>query len=116
MKRVVFGLVAIIVLIAGNSVWHNSEHGGKNLFVKIQEDEKIEMKKSDNGHVTKYKYSVIGFDEKGKSQEIKLTAQYSLKHYDYLKVVTNKKKGVLSWKEVKKQEIPKNPLFELEKA
>lgn len=81
MKRVVFGLVAIIVLIVGNSVWHNSEHGGKNLFVKIQEDEKIEMKKSDNGHVTKYKYSVIGFDEKGKSQE-----------------------------------IPKNPLFELEKA
>ncbi|MGL4248124.1 MAG: hypothetical protein ACRCR5_04960 [Lactococcus garvieae] len=33
-----------------------------------------------------------------------------------MKVVTNKKKGVLSWKEVKKQEIPKNPLFELEKA
>ena len=116
MKRVVFDLVAIIVLIVGNSVWHNLEHGGKNLFVKIHEDEKIEMKRSDNGHVTKYKYSVVGFDEKGKSQEIKLTAKYSLKHYDYLKVVTNKKKGVLSWKEVKKQEIPKNPLFELEKV
>ncbi|WP_232252368.1 YxeA family protein [Lactococcus garvieae] len=109
------GLAALLVIVGGAYTWYSSEYGGKIVYVKIQEDGKLEKVKSDDGrNIKRYNYSLNGYDKGGQSQKIKLSDSRNLRHDAYLKVLNNKKKGVMNWEEVYKKDIPEKALGKIE--
>ena len=49
---------------------------------------------------------MTGYNEKGEAKEMEFTGSHNLRHDAYLRLVYNDKKGVTSWEEVQKQDIP----------
>jgi uncharacterized protein (TIGR01655 family) len=115
MKKLLLGLVVVLLAVGGAYTWYSSEYGGKTVYVQIQEDGQLQEIKSDDGrNLKRYNYSLDGYDEKGQSQKIKLSESHNLKHDAYLKVLNNKKKGVVSWEEVQKKDVPEKALDKIE--
>lgn len=65
-----------------------------------------------------YTYKLSGFNEKGKKVELSFRGnkEVPLKKDAYLKVSYSPGKGVTSWEEVKKSQVPKKALAGLEKT
>ena len=110
------GIVAVVlIVIGGGYAWYNSEYGGTEYYVQIHEDGKIEKLKADNGDtITRYNYSITGYDSKGNSQTLKMGESHNLKHDAYLEVLNNKKKGVIKWKEVQEKDVPEKAIEKIE--
>lgn len=65
-----------------------------------------------------YKYELTGFNEKGNKVELSFrgSKEVPLKKDAYLKVSYSSGKGVTSWEEVKKNQVPEKALAGLEKT
>ena len=115
MKKIFWGLVAVLVIIIGaGCVWYKVNYGTTPYYVQLTQDGKSEKINYNNGTSgTLYRYNLTGYDKSGKSQQVKLIESRILKHDAYLKVAYSKKENVISWEEVKKSEVPGAALEEL---
>lgn len=112
MKKVLVGIVALVLIVVGGGyACYHTAYGGDSYYVHIQEDGVAKKEKDDSGQeFTRYYYTLTGYDEKGEAKEMNFTGDHNLRHDAYLRLVYNDKKGVTSWEEVQKQDIPQKAL------
>lgn len=113
MKKVLFGIL-IVGLVFGGYVWYK-KYNGNHYYVKIKQEGKVSESRGIKGTRNKdYTYLLTGYDKNGKSQILELIESRKLKQGAYLDVLYNKERGVLSWIERNRSEIPKEALKHLE--
>ncbi|MDM5190581.1 YxeA family protein [Bacillus sp. DX4.1] len=107
MKRYI-ALFSILVVFATMLAGCNLNRMGKDsYYVQITVDGKEKKGKADNGEpYTNYEYKTSGFDEDGKEKTMEFNANKNLRKEAFLCVYYSDKKGVTSWEEVKKEDIP----------
>ncbi|EKF50884.1 YxeA family protein [Lactococcus garvieae] len=105
MKKILLILAAALVLIGGGYSWYHASYGGTSYYVKIRED--------GGQQLTRYNYKMDGLDSKGKKKELEFMSHHNLRHEAYLKVLNNNKKGVISWEEVQRNDIPEKVLSKI---
>ena len=89
MKKVLFGLLALAVVIGGLGYgWYKSSYGGSG------------------ERMVSYEYKLPSYDKNGEGKDISFTATHNLRKDAYLKVTDNKAKGVTNWEEVQKNDLP----------
>ena len=114
MKKILLILAAALVLIGGGYSWYHARYGGTSYYVKIREDGEVVKLSSDGGQqLTRYNYKMNGLDSKGKKKELEFMSHHNLRHEAYLKVLNNNKKGVISWEEVQRNDIPEKVLSKI---
>lgn len=110
MKKVMITLSVLAVLVIGGiSVAQKVIMGGTPYYVQITTDgEKIDEKDDAGNPVITYRYQLTGYDKEGSGKELTFDSFQArpLRKEAYLKVIWNKNKGVTSWEEVQKNEIP----------
>lgn len=110
MKKILIGFLTIVVVaIVGAKVADQVVMGGTDYYVQVTTDGKrIEAKDSSGRMYLEFAYELPGFDKKGNQKQLEFSAikDRPLRKDAYLKVTWNKNKGVTSYEEVKKQEIP----------
>lgn len=75
----------------------------KEYYVQIDNTKVELLTTTDN---MKYRYTLTGFNEVGKEKEIKFRTTRELKEGAYLKLDVMAFRGVVSWNEVQKEELP----------
>ena len=109
-------LIFIAILIAaGAAVWYGENYNNMSYYVQIHNDGEIERDKDSHSLLGFYRYKIKGFNTEGVEKQLDFTTDHNLRHGAYLKVRENKKRGVISWTEIKQQAIPKKPLEQLER-
>ena len=120
MKKLLIGLVAfVIIAFAGMKVADYVVMGGDSYYVQITTNGEKEVSKSDNGQqYVGYKYSLPGYDADGSKKTLEFRGQQPrpLRKGAYLKITWNKNKGVTSYEEVQKEDIPKTAQEKLSKG
>ena len=118
MKKVLIGLVVLIVLVFGGlKIFEITNYGGTTYYTKITNTGQRVTDRDDEGNkYIIYAYDLPGYDEKGGLQQLKFNANQDrpLRKNAYLKVTYNDKKGVTSWESVPRSEVPKAALSKLE--
>jgi len=112
MKKVFLGIGALFLLfVAGLVVLITVDFNRLNkeaYYVHITTDGEIEEYKLDSGEIMKmYWYEIPAYDENGKEQTLKFSAQKNLRHGAYMKLYVKKETEVTSYDEVKFHELPK---------
>ncbi|GBG96217.1 YxeA family protein [Lactococcus termiticola] len=115
MKKILIGIVAVLVIIgAGGFGWYQLTYGGKDYYVQIKTDgEKRTVTANDGNKFPIYTYKIKATEKSGQTKDIEFTADHNLRHGAYLDLTYNNKKGVTNWKEVQKDEVPKEALDKL---
>ncbi|QPS71248.1 YxeA family protein [Lactococcus garvieae] len=108
MKKVLFGLLALVVIIGGLGYgWYKSSYGGAERYVKITQDGTKKEGKTDSGErYVDYVYKIPSYDKNGVKKEVTFNAQHNLRKEAYLKLTDNKVKGITSWEEVQQKDVP----------
>lgn len=97
-------LVVFTTMLAGCNV---NRMGKDQYYVQITADGLEKNEKADNDTPIKlFEYKLSGFDEGGKEKTMEFTAPKNLRKEAFLRVYYSDKKGVTSWEEVKKDDIP----------
>lgn len=115
---IVLGVLAVL-LFGGMTVAQKVIMGGESYYVQVTNEGQREETKDDNGStMVEYKYTLPGYDEDGKQKDLEFSAfkDRPLRTEAYLKITWNEKKGVTSWEEVKKTDVPKKAMKQLEKG
>ena len=103
MKKIFFGLatVLLVILICSGYTWYKVNYGGTAYYVQINKNGKEEEKitSDSSAKYKQYAYDIDSYQKDGKEA--------------YLKLKVNPTKGVISWEEVKKSEVPKAALEKL---
>ncbi|MBY0597368.1 YxeA family protein [Bacillus bingmayongensis] len=112
MKRYI-ALISILALFATMLVGCVSinkmyNRGGKDVYyVQIKNDGEEHKDRFDNGEqYIYYQYKLVGFDKDGKEKELEFRADKNLRKEAFLSVFYSDKRGVTSWEEVKKDDLP----------
>ncbi|MBJ8054123.1 YxeA family protein [Bacillus cereus] len=108
MKKVIV-LFSMLVLFASMLVGCNLNRiGTDKYYVQITVDGKEDLAKSIDGEKMgkEYTYKLSGFDKEGKEKELEFIAQKNLRKEAFLLVYYSEEKGVKSWEEVKKDDLP----------
>jgi uncharacterized protein (TIGR01655 family) len=109
--------VLVVVLFAGLQVAQKVIMGGQSYYVQITtEGQRVNLESNQGKPIIEYKYDLPGYDKDAKEKELEFLAikDRPLKKNAYLKITWNKHKGVTSYEEVQKNEIPKQALEQLE--
>ncbi|BCA86505.1 amino acid ABC transporter ATP-binding protein [Enterococcus saigonensis] len=110
MKKLLIILVSLVGIgFVGLKVADFFIMGGEQYYVKITTNGQREDGKSDSGeNITQYKYSLPGYDKEGNEKQMDFSAfkDRPLKKDAYLKITWNKNKGVTSYEEVTKADVP----------
>lgn len=108
MKKVLIGIIVLIVVIIGGVfVWYKMSYGGTSYYTQITLDGKKVQKTFDNGtKFDEWEYSQSAYDANGNEKKIDFSADHNLRKEAYLKLTYNDKKGVTSWEEVQQKDIP----------
>lgn len=118
MKKIMITLgVLAVLLVGGFSLLQHFIMGGTEYYVQITTDgEKIDGKDDSGNPIVSYRYELPGYDEEGDSKTLNFDsfAERPLRKTAYLKVTWNKNKGVTSWEEVQKNQIPTKALTHLD--
>lgn len=82
--------------------------GTEEYYVQITVDGKKEIVKSSDGKILGgiYMYKLVGFDKESKEKELEFSAQKNLRKDAFLLVYYSEEKGVKSWEEVEKDDLP----------
>ncbi|QPS71399.1 YxeA family protein [Lactococcus garvieae] len=112
MKKVLLGLVAVaLLLIGGGYTWYHSQYGGQDYYIQIHKDgEKLTQKTQDGGTWHGFGYDEKAYSKTGQEKELKFTTVRNLRQEAYLKLIWNRKNGVISWEEVQKKDVPEKAL------
>ncbi|PFF60125.1 YxeA family protein [Bacillus thuringiensis] len=108
MKKFIL-LLSFLTLFSSMLVGCNLNRiGTEKYYVQITVDGKEEVAKSIDGKVTgkKYKYILVGLDKESKEKKLEFFAQKNLRKDAFLLVCYSEEKGVKSWEEVKKGDLP----------
>lgn len=108
MKKIVSVLLIILVGIVGYYCYSN--YTGQEFYTQITTDGEPSISRDDTGkEITYYEYKLVAYDKKGLEKKVTFNgvANRPLRKDAYLKLKYNVKKGVLSWEEVQKGDIPK---------
>lgn len=110
MKKLLIALLALVgIVFVGLKAADYFVMGGESYYVQITTDGQQEESADNQGEtVMKYNYSLPGYDKDGKEKEMEFSAfkDRPLKRDAYLKITWNESKGVTSYEEVTKDEIP----------
>lgn len=112
MKKSILSFIIIVgILLGGLVVFQNvnfNRIGADEFYTQIiGEGKKIE-KKSDNGEkFVNYEYKLTAFDKDGQQQVLTFTSTKQLREKAYLTLFVKDEKGVTSYQEVAKKELPK---------
>lgn len=112
---ITFGVLAVLV-IGGFTLLQQYIMGGTPYYVQITTaGEKVEEKDDAGRTVITYRYELTGYDEQGTGKELTFDSfePRPLKKEAYLKVIWNERKGVTSWEEVQKSEVPTKAMTKL---
>lgn len=118
MKKVLIGLVVLVVLVFGGlKIFEITNYGGTTYYTKITNTGQrvTDRDNAGNKHIS-YAYDLSGFDERGGLQQLKFNANRDrpLRKNAFLKVTYNDKKGVTSWESIPRSQVPKAALAKLE--
>lgn len=116
MNKVLMGLAAAVLLVIGGGyAWYNSEYGGHDYYLQVHEDgKKLTEETQDGGTWHGFSYDEKAYSKTGEEKDMEFTATHNLKHEAYLKLIWNQKKGVTSWEEVQKKDVPEKALDKVE--
>ncbi|MEH6943255.1 YxeA family protein [Bacillus sp. JJ722] len=108
MKRFI-ALFSVLIIFTSILAGCNFNRMGKSqYYIQITVDGTEQEVVADNGKKFKsFKYELPAFDKDGKEKMMEFTADKNLRKDAFLRVYYNDKKGVTSWEEVKKEDIPK---------
>ena len=116
MKKILFGIVALVVIVIGSGyAWYKVSYGGTEYYLQIKNDGKVVTgeKTYGGGKWKDYEYKIPAYTKDGKEKTLDFMGGHNLKHGAYLKVLNNNKKGVTSWEEVKKKDVPEKALSKI---
>lgn len=120
MKKMITVIIIVAVIILGLAFalgyyfTNYNRIGTEDYYVAIEKKGKpVTEKASDGETFTDYEYTLIGYDENGKTKQLKFTAQKNLRIGAYLHIYYKKDKGVTSYEEVTKKELPKKAASQL---
>lgn len=110
-KKLIGVIVAAAVIVGGLVILQNvnfNRLGAEQYYTQIIGQGKILKNKDDNGvtHIS-YEYKLPGFDKDGHEKTLTFTAQKQLRENAYLSLFVKDDKGVTSYQEVSKEDIPK---------
>ncbi|MED2777503.1 YxeA family protein [Bacillus thuringiensis] len=107
-------LVVFMIILTGCS--SIKRVGIEEYYVQINMDGKEVLHKGSEGEKLKrFEYELKGFNEDGEEKKLKFDAEKNLRKEAFLRVFYSKEKGVKTWEEIKKEEIPKKAREKLEK-
>ncbi|MEY8444922.1 YxeA family protein [Enterococcus ratti] len=118
MKKLITLLVILVVFISGSFAAYHYFYGGTIYYTKIITlGDKTTEKNYDTRDVKRYTYVQSAYTKKGKYKRVilKETRIKPLKLNAYLKLKVNPRKGVISWIEISKSEVPKKAINQLDK-
>ncbi|MGN7398497.1 YxeA family protein [Cytobacillus praedii] len=120
MKKLIGSIAAIAVILVGGLVILQNVNfnrlGADEYYTQIIGQGKKLEDKSDNGEkYISYEYILPAFDKDGGEKTLTFTAQKQLRENAYLSLFVKDGKGVTSYKEVKKAELPKKVSEKLSK-
>jgi len=115
MKKILIGLVALLLVVVGGAyTWYHISYGGENYYMQVTQDgEKVKSKDDSGKSYTYYEYKTVAYQKAGKSKHLDFTATHNLRHQAYLEITYNNRKGVTSWEEVKKADVPEKALAKI---
>lgn len=116
MKQVTWFFVGLLVLLLiGVAILRIDFNrlGASAYYTQIVEDGRLVANESDSGY-DRYYYQLPMFQEKDE-QTLELSAAKNLRKGAYLKVFVKSNKGVTSYQEVKREEIPPAILEKIER-
>lgn len=115
MKKIIFGMLTLIVIIAaGGYTWYQMSYGGVSYYMQVTQDGKKTEIRDDAGKAFEnYIYHEKAYESSGKEKSIEFTADHNLRHKAYIKLTYNNAKGVTNWEEVEKTKIPEKALEKL---
>lgn len=105
MKRYMVIISILLVFTTVLTGCNFSRMGTDKYYVQITKDGEKLKDKLEDGYIN-YQYKLPGFDEKGKEKTLEFKADKNLRKDAFLRIYYSEKKGVKSWEEVKKDEIP----------
>lgn len=109
-KKIIGVIVAIAVIVGGLVILQNvnfNRLGADQYYTQIIGEGKI-LKNKDNNGVTyvSYEYNLPGVNKDGQEKALTFTAQKQLRKNAYLTLFVKEDKGVTSYQEVSKEDIP----------
>lgn len=112
MKKLLITCVTIAIIIAGGLIILQKVNfnriGTDEYYTQIKGEGKVLEEKSTTGEkYVNYEYKLVAYDKQGDQKTLTFTAQKQLRENAYLTLFVKDKKGVTSYKEVKKDELPK---------
>ncbi|MGX5585858.1 hypothetical protein COM90_24765 [Bacillus thuringiensis] len=105
MKRIMLMFSVFVIFTVFLSGCNLNRLGTDKYYVQITKDGEQLEEKNVNGDTT-YQYKLSGFDKDGKEKEMEFTALKNLRKEAFLLIYYTEEKGVKSWEEVKKDELP----------
>lgn len=108
-----------VILIGGLVIFQKVDFnrlGANEYYTQIIGQGKVLEDKDDSGvKYVRYEYKLPAFDKDGRQKTLTFTAQKQLRENAYLILFVKDDKGVTSYQEVKKQELPKKVSEKLSK-
>ncbi|MGM1046644.1 MAG: YxeA family protein [Bacillota bacterium] len=111
MKKIIISVSVIAVLVIGFLIFIQNVNinriGADEYFVQIKgEGEKLDVKAANGQHFEDYKYTLQAINKEGQEKMMTFTAQKQLRQEAFLRLYVKEEKGVTSWQEVTKDELP----------
>lgn len=117
----IIGLVVLIAVAVGGFMLYKSYSGSDLYTVVAKEGTKENVSTRDGGGYVDYKNNLKAYDADGNEKDVEFYGaggdrqDRPLKVGAFLKLSYNDGKGVLSWEEISKDNIPEKALAQLEK-
>ena len=100
MPMIIAIVVAIVILVLG--YYFAFVH--KDFYYTRIDNEKIEQISTSDD--MKYEYTLTAYSSKGKEREVKFKTSRELREDAYLELDMMAGRGVVNWREVKREELP----------
>lgn len=116
MKKLIGFIVVLVILGTGSGLAYHYFYGGTDYYTQIVTEGTRTEGNFDNGEsYTQFDYDQMAYTKDGEGKEIHMSEvrDEPLRTNAYLKVKVNPRKGVLSWSEVKKNDVPDKALTKL---
>lgn len=102
---------ALTIMLIGTTALFlkvRADHSGETYYTCLVKPGEYIKQVAEDSECVEYKYNTPGFNEKGKKLDLEFYSfrERALKTGAYFSVVYNKDNGVISYNEVKKEEIP----------
>ncbi|WP_313804501.1 YxeA family protein [Cytobacillus sp.] len=112
MKKIIGSIAAIAVILVGGLVILQNVNfnrlGAEQYYTQIiGQGKMLEDKDDRGGKYISYEYKLPAYDKDGRQKTLTFTAHKQLQEHAYLSLFVKDNKGVTSYQEVKKSELPK---------